>query len=79
MIRLSDEELEKLLDIDFKNAFSGHIEEYQAITKASLKKVVKWLTEKGYKKGVERLDGSWSDAQMFIKWEDWQSLLKEIE
>ena len=31
---MSDEELETLLDIEFKYTFSGHVEEYRMIAKA---------------------------------------------
>lgn len=44
---LTDEEIEGLIGIEFKNTYSGHIAEYQAIAKAqdakTKRELVKWL------------------------------------
>ena len=38
--RLTEKELEALLDVDFTTAYSGHVAEYQAIADAQLAKAL---------------------------------------
>lgn len=83
MILLAEEEIGQIEalgeeeGVDFEE-FWMHEDTLNRIAKAQLKKVVEWLNKRGYIKSVTRTDGSFTDAQFFIKETDWQALLEEV-
>ena len=70
---LSDEELQELLGVDFKTAYSGHIAEYQAVAQAQLKKVVEILGGYQIDMGREDVD-KFPMVYLRILDSDWQAL-----
>lgn len=47
-ILLTDEEIENLLGVEFKQEYSGHVAEWKAVAEAQVKKIVKFLKEHWY-------------------------------
>lgn len=68
MILLGDEEIEQLIGVEFKTAYSGHVEEYRSIAKAQLKKVAEII-----KRDCPETLFLLEDLKF------WQTLLKEVE
>lgn len=90
---LTDEEIQELLDVDFRTAHSGHVAEYQLVAKAQLKEAVKELKDRVEQMGDFDHDdhpfntnpdkdtrwhfSMWKPQEEWDRF--WQALLKEVE
>jgi len=72
---LNDEELEKLLDIDFSITYSGHVFEYQEIAKAQFKQDIKNFIEWAYGECPHGSEGMKMDCGQC--WLDFKQLVEE--
>lgn len=76
-ILLTDREIEELLDIEFKNTYSGHVAEYQDVAFAQLEKVAKWLQTQVDCIQHEHCEDCDKYVAITVMLDDWQQLLTE--